>query len=297
MEFHQLRYFIAAAEELSVTAAAKRLYISQPALSRQIQALEEELGVPLFDRIKKRMHLTDAGRFFLVRARQIVCDADTSIQLVQEQFGEAKRKIRLGFISIFLDDIVAPAVKAVRKHSEKFEISLHELSPKAQLDRLRDDQLDLALLGNLSEEDRTRYEMKCIMRSPMAAVLPDDHKLANRKQIVLSELQDEPFVSLSDTIFPGRRNFLRTVCQSQGFDPEITEESDSLSLLLGSVSAGDGVAILPAHSQKLPHAGSVFIHLKTPVIYAEVLAVYKPNLPTCAFSKLLGELEKAAAAI
>ena len=89
MEFHQLRYFIATAEELSVTAAAKRLHLSQPALSRQIQALEDELGVPLFDRIKKRMHLTDAGRFFLVRARQIVCDAETSLQLVREQFGEA----------------------------------------------------------------------------------------------------------------------------------------------------------------------------------------------------------------
>lgn len=131
----------------------------------------------------------------------------------------------------------------------------------------------------------------------LAAVLPDDHKLAKRKQIILSELQDEPFVSLSDAIFPGRRQFLRNVCQSQGFDPNIAEEADSLSLLLGSVSAGDGVAILPAHSQKLPHAGSVFVHLKTPVIYAEVLAVYKPNQPTGAFRKLLGELEKSAAAI
>ncbi|MEM6280484.1 MAG: LysR substrate-binding domain-containing protein [Verrucomicrobiota bacterium] len=297
MEFHQLRYFIATAEELSVTAAAKRLYISQPALSRQIQALEEELGVALFDRIKKRMHLTEAGRFFLVRARQILCDAETSVQLVQENFGKAKRSIRLGFISIFLDDIVAPAVKAMRKRSSKFEISLHELSPKAQLDRLRDDQLDLALLGNLSDEDKTRYEMKCIMRSPMAAVIPDDHALAKRKQIVLSELSREPFVSLSDTFFPGRRQFLRQVCQSQGFDPEIAEEADSLSLLLGSVSAGGGVAILPAHSEKLPHSGCVFIRLKTPVIYAEVLAVYKPNQPAGTFDTLLQELEKAASAI
>lgn len=297
MEFHQLRYFIATAEELSVTAAAKRLYISQPALSRQIQSLEEELGVALFDRIKKRMHLTEAGRFFLVRARQILCDAETSVQLVQENFGSAKRSIRLGFISIFLDDIVAPAVKALRKRSSKFEISLHELSPKAQLDRLRDDQLDLALLGNLSDEDKTRYEMKCIMRSPMAAVIPDDHPLAKRKQIVLSELSDEPFVSLSDTIFPGRRQFLRQICQSQGFDPEISEEADSLSLLLGSVSAGGGVALLPAHSEKLPHAGSIFVRLKTPVIHAEVLAVYKPNQPPGTFDTLLKELEKSAAAI
>ncbi|MEM1441912.1 MAG: LysR family substrate-binding domain-containing protein, partial [Verrucomicrobiota bacterium] len=185
----------------------------------------------------------------------------------------------------------------LRKRSGKLEISLHELSPKAQLDRLRDDQLDLALLGNLSDEDRTRYEMKCIMRSPMAAVLPDDHALANRKQIILSELSEEPFVSLSDTIFPGRRQFLRNICQSQGFDPEISEEADSLSLLIGSVSTGGGVAILPAHSQKLPHAGSVFIRLKTPVIHAEVLAVYKPNQPTGILNTLLGELEKSAAAI
>lgn len=297
MEFHQLRYFVATAEELSVTAAAKRLYISQPALSRQIQALEDELGVPLFDRIRKRMYLTEAGRFFLVRARQIICDAETSVQLVQEQFGDAKRKIRLGFLSIFLDDIVAPGLKSLRKKSDRFDVSLHELSPKAQLDRLRDDQLDLALLGNLSDEDRTRYEMKCLMRSPMAAVLPDDHRLANRKQIVLSELGKEPFVSLSDTIFPGRRQFLRSICQSQGFDPEIAEESDSLSLLLAAVSAGSGVALLPAHSQKMPHAGTIYVHLKTPVIYAEVLAVYKPNQPAGVFGTLLEELEKSAAAI
>ena len=243
------------------------------------------------------MHLTDAGRFFLVRARQIVCDAETSLQLVREQFGEAKRSIRLGFLTIFLDDVIVPAVKALRKRSEKFEISLHELSPKAQLDRLRDGQLALAVLGNLSDEARSRYEVSCIARSPKAAVLPEDHRLAKRKQILLSELSDDPFVSLSDTIFPGRRNFLRSVCQSQGFDPTIAEEADSLSLLLGSISAGGGVAILPAHSAKLPHAGAVYVPLKTPVIYAEMLAVYKPNQPSNTIDLLLRELKRAADSI
>lgn len=76
MEFHQLRYFVAAAEEMSMSRAAGRVHVSQPALSRQIALLEEEIGVLLFDRIRKRIHLTEAGRFFLVKAKQLLCDAE-----------------------------------------------------------------------------------------------------------------------------------------------------------------------------------------------------------------------------
>jgi len=114
MEFHQLRYFVAAAEDLSISRAAERLHVTQPALSRQIAALEEELGVALFDRIRKRIHLTDAGRFFLPKARQLICDAETGAQQLREQFGDARRTLRLGFLSIFLDDLVAPAVREFR---------------------------------------------------------------------------------------------------------------------------------------------------------------------------------------
>ncbi|MEM9015575.1 MAG: LysR substrate-binding domain-containing protein, partial [Verrucomicrobiota bacterium] len=75
------------------------------------------------------------------------------------------------------------------------------------------------------------------------------------------------------------------------------EESDSLSLLLGSVAAGNGVALLPEHSQKMPHSGTIYVDLKTPKVHAEVLAVYKPNQPLGMLSLLLEELEKSAAAI
>jgi DNA-binding transcriptional LysR family regulator len=297
MEFHQLRYFVATAEELSITAAAKRLHLSQPALSRQILALEEQLGVALFQRLKKRIHLTEAGRFFLDRARQILCDAETSVQQVREQYGDAKRTIRLGFLTIFLDDIVAPAVRSLRKESPKTGVALFELSPKAQLDRLRDGELDLALLGNLADEDRSRYTVRSLMRNPMAIVLPDDHRLAGRKQVTLKELAGEPFVSLSDTIFPGRRQFLRSICQSQGFDPVISEESDSLPLLLAAVSSGTGVALLPAHSSKLPHSGCVFVRMTTPVVQAEIMAVYRKDSAQGALASLIEHLETSARAI
>jgi DNA-binding transcriptional LysR family regulator len=142
MEFHQLRYFIAVAEELSVSRAAERLHVSQPAMSLQIALLEDELGVALFDRIKKRMHLTDAGRFYLGKARQIVCDSETGAQQVREQFGGKRRTLRLGLLGPFLDDLVAPAVREFRQRHPSVQVSLFDLHPRAQLDRLRSHELD-----------------------------------------------------------------------------------------------------------------------------------------------------------
>lgn len=290
MEFHQLRYFVAAAEELSVTAAAKRLRVSQPALSKQIANLEEEVGTALFDRIRQRIHLTDAGRFFLPKARQILCDAEMATQQLRENFGHEKRTLRLGFLSPFLDDIVAPAVKSFRRQSRRHDVALFELSARAQLDRIRDGELDVGLLGNVADEDRRHVATKRVMRSRMAAVLPIDHRLAGRKRIALSELSGDDFVSLSDTYFPGRRQFLFEMCESQGFEPEVIEESDTLTLMLVAIATGSGVGLLPEHSAKLPHEGAVFVPLSAPTVHADVLAVRRRGGSDPSVTRLMDHL-------
>lgn len=279
VEFHQLRYFIAAAEDLSVSAAAKRLHVTQPALSRQIAVLETELGVALFDRIRKRIHLTDAGRFFLPKARQIVCDAETGAQQLREQFGNARRTLRLGFLTPFLDDLVAPAVREFRQRHPKAQVSLFELPPRAQLDRLRNHELDAAILGNISDSDRAFFTTRTLSRHKMAAVLPEDHALAKKKSIKLAALSRERWVSLSDAFFPGRREFLRSICQQAGFEPRIESEVDSLTMMLGAVTAGEGVAVMPAHAGKLPHAGCVIVPLAAPVPTSELLLVLPKQEP------------------
>ena len=124
MEFHQLRYFVAAAETGSVTAAAARAHVTQPALSRQIAKLETRLGVDLFERRKQRIHLTEAGRWFLPRARQLLCDAETCEQQLRESFGNAKRTLRLGVLASFLDDLVAPVVRELKKKHRGIPVSL-----------------------------------------------------------------------------------------------------------------------------------------------------------------------------
>ncbi len=295
MEFHQLRYFTAAAEVLNISRAAEKLHVTQPALSRQIAALEADLGVALFDRVKKRILLTDAGRFFLPKARQIICDAETVSQQMREQFSDAPRTLRLGFLSIFHDDLVAPAMREFRQRHPKARVSLYELSPQAQLARLRTHELDAAILGNLEEMDRQVFATRRLSRHRMAAVLPEDHPLAARKALNVSALAQDAWLSLSDTLFPGRRDFLRGICRAAGFEPQIVSELDSLSLLLGAVSAGDGVALLPQHTQKLPHSGCVFVKLTAPVPTTELLLVQPKSKPSVEMATLVELIAERAA--
>ncbi len=275
MEFHQLRYFVAAAEELNISKAAARLHVTQPAMSRQIAVLEDELGVPLFDRVRKRIHLTEGGRFFLGKAQQILCDAETSIQQARERFGHAKPVLRAGFVIPLLDDIIGPAIRAFRQSHGEVQVSLFELSPRAQLNRLRDGELDIAILGNIEEADRERYHISVLGRFPMAAVLPESHRLASRPTVALSELRTEAFVSLSEESFPGRREFLKEIGRRAGFEPLIRRECDSVPLVAAHVAAGEGVALLPHHAVKLPHGGCVFVPLSEPAPAVEALAVLR----------------------
>ena len=297
MEFHQLRYFIAAAEELSVSRAAERLHVSQPAMSRQIALLEDELGVALFDRIKKRIHLTDAGRFFLGKARQIVCDSETSAQQVRERFGGKRRTLRLGLLGPFLDDLVAPAVREFRQRHPRVQVSLFDLHPRAQLDRLRNHELDVAILGNIEDSERSEFTIRKLVRHQFAAVLPETHRLAKKSAIKLSSLAEENWVSLSDAFFPGRREFFRQACARAGFEPNIVGEVDTLTVMLGMVSTGDAVAILPMHARKLPHAGCVFVKLLPPAPASELLLVLPQHAPEVELATLIQLIVEQAAAL
>lgn len=273
MELDQLRYFVAAAEEANFSRAAERMHVTQPALSRQIAGLERELRTQLFDRVRKRVRLNDAGKFFLERARRILCDIETSAQQVREEFADAPRALRLGLLAPFLDDIVGPAVRELRKHHPRAKVSFFELRPREQLDRLRARELDAALLGNLDNSERTDLAVKRLVKHPMAAVVHAEHPLATRRSIPLAALAREAFVSLSDAQFPGRRAFLHSAALAAGFEATIALEVESLGLLFAAVADGEGVALLPRHAAKLPHSGCTFVALEPPAPQAELFLV------------------------
>jgi DNA-binding transcriptional LysR family regulator len=286
VELHQLRYFVAAAEAGSITAAARGAHVTQPAMSRQIALLERRLGVPLFERRRQRIHLTPAGRWFLPKAQQLLCDAATSAQQLRETFGKAKRTLRLGFVGTFLDDLVAPAVRELKQQHRGIAVALFDLAPKAQLERLAAHELDAAILANLDAADRARFTVQRLSRHRVAAALPVGHALAERPAIALSALREDDWVSLAESAFPGRREYLRAACAAAGFAPRVVTEADSVPAMLGAVAAGDGVALVPAHAAKLPHAGCVFVPLRPSLPPVELLLLTARAEPTAELRRL-----------
>lgn len=256
-----------------MTRAAARVHVSQPALSRQIALLEEELGIALFDRVRQRIHLTDGGRFFLTLARQLLHDADAAAQQLREKFALGRPALRLGFIGPFLDDLVAPAVGEFLQGDAGARVSLHELPPQEQLERLSRGELDAGVLGNLHEADRHRFMVRPLSRHRMAAVVAAGHRLAGRGTIRLAELAQEDWVSLSNAHYPGRREFLLECCAEAGFEPRIAVEPDTLPLMLAAIATGSGVGLIPDHARKLPHAGCVFLRLEAPEPCTRLLLV------------------------
>ena len=276
MEFHQLRYFVAAAECLNISRAAERVHVSQPALSRQLRLLEDELGTELFQRVRKRIYLAEAGEVFLPRARRILAEAAEAAALVRRKFA-AGGVLRFGAITPFLDDLVAPALQEFARHHPRIDVQVVDAPPSALLTKLRQGELDLAILGNLDTKDRRKFDATVLYEHGHAAVLPAQHELATRRNMPLSKLADEPWVSLADTNFPGRRKFFTAVCRQAGFKPEIVSEVDSIPMLLAAVRARQAVAILPAHCAKFPHVGCVFVDLTSPAIKSSLLLVRAPR--------------------
>ena len=279
MELRHLRYFVTVAEELNVSRASARLRISQPAVSRQLRDLEEELAVKLFDRQKSGLKLTSAGENFLAHARDVLRRSNEAAQAMAAFHQPAKATLRVSYIAPVLASVLTPALRDFGHKNPGVEVVLREMAPGDQLKALRDGRIDLALPGNACPELGREFEIVVLRRIPFQAVLPDNHLLANRKRVGLVELKDESFIGFDEDLFPGRNEMICRACRQAGFTPPLRDRVESLSALLAKVSAGNGVALTPAEVSQLPHPGAVLVPLKPPVPSVASTAVFRKGEP------------------
>jgi DNA-binding transcriptional LysR family regulator len=255
MELRQLRYFVMVADDLNFTRAAARLHVAQPALSRQIKQLEDELGATLFHRNKRTVKLTSSGEAFLREARALLDQAERAFAHVR---GDSGRTLNVGYVWGLFHSTAPAALQRLRTASSGVTVNLFDMSASEQARGLIAGRLDFGFIGTAFEAETAGLEMKHIGRCEFNAVLPQNHKLARNRLIRLPSLSQELFMLISEDQFPGASRIMEHACEGAGFQPRVLQVADRGHTLLGMVAAGCGVALLPETLRALPHAGVVF---------------------------------------
>jgi DNA-binding transcriptional LysR family regulator len=240
MDLRRLQYFVAVAEESGICRAAARLHISQPPLTRQIQGLEEEVGTKLFVRRKKGMQLTEAGRFLVKEARQILSMSQRAVQMTQAVGRGETGLLEIAYVAPVFHGILPRAIRLFRKHFPLAELGIREMDSYQQIQELLDKRIDLGCPGIPFPglEDQLVFEQVC--DAPLYVALPPGHRLARRREVALSLLANDPFVCPAR----GVRTLLLRLCRSAGFEPRVVQEGNNLACSLELVAAGVGVSLV-----------------------------------------------------
>jgi len=280
MELRHLKYFVAVAEYLSFSRAALGLYISQPALSRQIKQLEDEMSVVLFLRQSDGLKLTGAGKIFLEQAKDILARSGVAVQSMKAYSINIYEPLIIGYIPTILQSFLGKTLHRFGLAYPQVALRFREMLPSEQVKALRDGAIHIAFMGNPPDELEEEFTVKCVKEVPIVALLPDTHPLANQPSINLMELASEKFIGISEETFPGRNDRIRDTCRCAGFMPNLHLFADSHASMIAMVAAGQGVAVMPNEAEALPHPQVVFMPLHHPIYYARSTAVYRKQTPT-----------------
>jgi DNA-binding transcriptional LysR family regulator len=243
MELRHLRYFLAVGEALNFTKAAARLRVAQPALSRQIQDLEDEIGVDLLHRSSRGVTLTAEGKLFLEEVRELLKHADESIERVRALARGEYGELHIGYAPVPSTEILPPTLAAFQKAVPRVKVLLHDLSSDQLIAGLRNGTLELAIMVEPIGEQTVGIEFEVLRTEGLCVAMSAAQPLARLKSIPLERIADEPLVGLSRKDYPEYYDYLDRIFAPIHAKPRIVVECDSMSSLIAEVEAGRGISL------------------------------------------------------
>ena len=244
MELRHLRYFVAVAEMENVSRAALKLHVSQPALSRQIRDLEDELGFCLLERTAKSVRLTDAGRAFLDHARTLLQNADEAVTKARAVASAEPTELHVGYSPTPTAEILPKTLRAFQQAMPNVHVRTHDWTNKDIVDGIRDGRLQVGLIvtpAKASALQDVRYEE--LFHERVWVMVAPQHRFARRRAIPIVEVAAEPLIGLTREDYPNYYDLLSIIFSKVKQKPRIVEEHDSFSGIISAVEAGTGVAI------------------------------------------------------
>jgi DNA-binding transcriptional LysR family regulator len=292
MELRHLRYFVAVAEELHFGRAASRVRIAQPALSQQVRQLEQELGLSLFNRTKRRVELTPAGRAFLEEVRPVFTQTERAVRTAQRAGRGEIGWLAIGFVPSADLDILPRVLRVWNARFPHVEIELHAVLPGALVEALRDGRIQIGFLRLPADE--TGLVVETIQREPLVAALPRGHRAGRKARVRLADLAGDTMILFPRDTAPEYYDLLINACRRAGFTPRVLHPG-SMQTNLGLVSAGLGVALMPASIRNLRRAGVVYRDLTSPVPHVEMAVAYRRDERSAVLPAFLQTLHEVVA--
>ncbi len=263
-DLRQLRYFVAVAEELSFTRAARRLNLSQPPLSQQVRALEDDLQVRLLDRTRRRVSLTEPGRLFLGEARKILAQAEAARLVATGAAAGYSGRLRLAYpSSLSFHPALPKSLLRFSKAAPGVQLELSEMYTEEQYDALLAGRIDAGFVRALPKSRQLDSELhiEVLDHEPLLLALPSTHALAGRKRLYLREVAGEDFVTQPRAFSTTMHDTLARLATHGDFHPPIRQEAQQMTSLLALVSAGIGLALVPASLAAVHLAGVSLVAL------------------------------------
>ena len=255
MELRQLRYFVAVAEERNFTRAAERLNMTQPPLSRQIQQIEDTVGLALFERGARPLKLTEAGRVFYAQAKRLLEESDELLPLTR-RLAQLAERIVIGFVPSTLYGPLPDVIRAFREAAPLIQISLIEMFTIEQLSALKGGRIDVGF-GRL-RFDESQLAREVLIEEPLIAALPAGHALADIAQLTLDALSKETLIIYPSTPRPSYADQQLSAFRDHAVEPAAVHEVRELQTALGLVAAQVGVCLVPESVRGLRARGVTY---------------------------------------
>jgi DNA-binding transcriptional LysR family regulator len=259
MKLRQLQFFTAVAEELSFSRAAIKLHVAQPSLSIQIKALEEEVGTRLFERDKRHVSLTPAGRRFQGRVTTILTLAEGAKSEARSAEGGRLGTINLGYTALSMFSTALPhSIRRFQAEHPHVRIALRELTSLEQLHELQERTLDVGVLRKVDVSAPKGIKVIEWYNTPLVVAMPADHPRAPARSLSLTDLRDEAFVMYPRDAGTGIYWQVLQLCTTAGFRPRVVREVLESSTIIGLVAAGVGIAVVPMDMNCIQFAGVTY---------------------------------------
>jgi DNA-binding transcriptional LysR family regulator len=269
MELRHLRYFVAVAEERNFTRAAQRLHIAQPPLSRQMQQLEEMLGVELIEKGSRPLRLTEAGQFFLAHAKPLL-DQMRDLKTMTQRVGKLERTLSVGFVASTLYGLLPDIIRRYRERHPEVDVTLQEMTTVEQLKALKEGRIDVGF-GRLKSEDASIRRI-LLREERMVVALSLGHRLAEREGGVrLMELVHEPLLVYPKAPRPSFADQVLAAFNEANLTPDHVTEVRELQIAMGLVAAGQGISIVPESVQGMQHRNVMYRRLEDKHAYSPIL--------------------------